>query len=389
MNRKNSNSPSTRKPSRPLGLGRFVIARRRKDGTHRVLFELPPRLRPSGWSPTTPMPITGARKGDLSDPSEVARIRADAAELYQDYLRDRGMAPDPLKGERSFRRLIAEWRRSQRFKACRPVSQKGYLWLAGQVQAWADAQARRPDPTTMRRADFEGILSAFDDRPGARYHIRKALRLVMDQAVALGWRTDNPVHGIVVGKPATKVSIWEQADVDAYAEAAQRAGQPDIAAIILTEWEIGQRLTDVIRFRRGVEYEPAEGAFRFRQSKTSQYVTIPVSARLRAIVGASGREGSPYLFHDAATGRPFRDQQRLSHAFEAVRALVMKGGARYLLLRALRHSCVVALARCGCTIPEIASITGHKLSTVTTVLESYLPSDQEVAWNAQRKRGLL
>lgn len=55
----------------------------------------------------------------------------------------------------------------------------------------------------------------------------------------------------------------------------------------------------------------------------------------------------------------------------------------------LRHSCVVQLARAGCTVPEIAAITGHTLSSVEKILSHYLPRDSQVARNAQIKRGLI
>ena len=91
---------------------------------------------------------------------------------------------------------------------------------------------------------------------------------------------------------------------------------------------------------------------------------------------------SLYLFTDAATGKPW-DEQRLGHVFAAIRT------RSDLQLRALRHSCVVQQARAGCTVPEIASVTGHSPFSVEQILRKYLPRDNQVAWNAQRKRGLI
>ena len=71
------------------------------------------------------------------------------------------------------------------------------------------------------------------------------------------------------------------------------------------------------------------------------------------------------------------------------RQVAEKVGGRHLLLKWLRHSCVVQLARNGCTPLEIAAITGHAIASVVTILSVYLPRDNEVAWNAQVKRGLV
>lgn len=67
-------------PPELLGLA-YVTFRLRKDGTHRVLFQVPTRLRPHGWPPTRPLPVTYRRQGDLSDMGEVAAIKADARRL--------------------------------------------------------------------------------------------------------------------------------------------------------------------------------------------------------------------------------------------------------------------------------------------------------------------
>ena len=52
----------------------------------------------------------------------------------------------------------------------------------------------------------------------------------------------------------------------------------------------------------------------------------------------------------------------------------------------LRGTAVVNLARAGCTVPEIRSITGHTLRSVEAILEaSYLGRDQVIAINAMAK----
>lgn len=378
-------------PSVKLDLGRFVSVRGpRADGTYRVLFEIPPRLRPSGWLPTTPLPRSGERRGDLSDAAEVGRIQADAKLLYQAYLAARAGRDLPAQpAARTIKTLIATWEKSENYRRTKPRTKKGYAYLAREIQAWSDAHAKAPDPSTMRKPDVEAFLQLYDDRPTQKWQIHKALRMVMQQAVDLGWRTDNPVSGVKVPMPETSVEIWEAADVEAHVWSAVWHGQPWVAALILTEWEIGQRLTDLVLFRRGADYDAAQGVFRFKQSKTTAAVEIGVSDRLRAVLEACKVDGSPYLFHDGATGRPFPDVGRLGHVFEEIRAPVVANGGRHLLLRALRHSCVVQLARHSAEIPEIASITGHSPDTIGKMLKIYLPRDTTVARNAQRKRGLI
>jgi integrase len=52
----------------------------------------------------------------------------------------------------------------------------------------------------------------------------------------------------------------------------------------------------------------------------------------------------------------------------------------------LRRTAVVRLAIAGCTEPEIASITGHSINDVKSILERhYLYLDPQIAINAMRK----
>ena len=68
-------------PAQLLGLP-YVTFRQRQDGTHRVLFEVPARVRPMGWKACRPLPLTYRRAGDLMDPGEVAAIKEDARCLF-------------------------------------------------------------------------------------------------------------------------------------------------------------------------------------------------------------------------------------------------------------------------------------------------------------------
>jgi hypothetical protein len=365
-----------------LDLGRFVTLRPRADGTFRVLFEVPPRLRPSDWSATIPLPVQGQRTGNLTDAGELARITHDAEILYNRLLAmRRGIVREPA---RSLKVLVRQWQKTDEWTTLRPTSRKHYEAYIRNVLAWSEA-AGNPDPTLITRAEVTGFLALFSDRPATKKHTLKALRLIMAQAVALGWRMDNPCVGMKVKAPTTKASIWEQSDVDAYVADAEANGRASIALIILLEWEIGQRLTDVRAFRPGAEYKA--GVFRFWQSKTDSYVTIPVSAKLRGLLDAA-MAGQLFLFRDESTGKPYT-AERLVRVFEPIRARIVATGGRALKLRWLRHSCVVQLARAGCTPSEIASITGHAASSIMNILSVYLPRDDEVAWNAQEKRGLV
>lgn len=376
-------------PSVKLELGKYVTLRPRADGSFRVFFQVPARLRPAGWPSLIPLPVTGERRGRLSDADEVRRIQLDAQKLFERLEQARLGRPTKRPG-RSIEELIETWQASSAYKELKPRSKKHYGTYLNHIRAWDEScEPSHPDPTRITRADVEGMLSLWDRQPTTKKHVRKTFRLVMEQAISKGWRTDNPVAGIRLKKgKRAKVGVWEQADVDVYVAAAEDLGLVSIARIILMEWEIGQRLTDARLFRPGAEYDATEGAFRFWQEKTESYVTLRVSLKLRGLLAESSSEGALFLFRDETTGKAYTEE-RLSKVFALVRTAAVEKGARPLLMRWLRHSCVVQLARAACEVPEIAAVTGHSLASVTSILETYLPRDNKVAENAQRKRGLI
>lgn len=352
-----------------------------------MLFQVPARVRPPGWPPVIPLPHSDRRTGRL-DALEIAAIREDAAKAYRDMTTARltgRIAPTPRTPMAA---MIHRWMTSPEWRLLTPKTRKGYDFYAVRVMAWS-RECGHPDPRLMSQPAVRSFLANFDKTPTTRKHVAKVLRIIMGEAIALGWRTDNPVQGIRIRLPkAPKLDVWEQSDVDAYSAAATRQGRHSIAAMILLEWEIGQRLTDVQEFRVGADYEPERGVFSFAQSKTGARVTIAVSPTLRGVLAELSRDDGDFLFQDEATGKAF-NTYRLSHEFRRVRDAVEKAGGRALVLRQLRHSCVVQLARAGCTVPEIASITGHTFGSVNGILSTYLPRDGTVARNAQIKRGLI
>ncbi len=382
-------------PSVTISLGKYVVLKKRADGTRRAYFQVPARLRPSGWSPAIPLPRTAERRGVL-DAAEVAAIRRDAETLYGELMQAKtGDVVRPP--ERSLSTLVDALQRSPEWAALSDKTRVGYETGFKKILAWSK-RCGHPDPTTLPRSAILQFLSVFDAgvepdgtvrvaRHTAKKHTAAVLRLVLEQAINKGWRTDNPARGIRIKVPKTKATIWEQKDVDCYVKAARDTGVPSIALIILLEWEIGQRLTDVRAFRPGAEYDAERGVFSFRQSKTDEPVSIEVSLALRGLLKTAG-EGQLFLFRNDRTGKAYTEN-RLSKTFAWVRVAAVKAGGRPLILKQLRHSCIVQLARAGCTVPEIAAITGHALGSVNSILSVYLPRDTAVARAAQVKRGLV
>lgn len=124
-------------PSIELELGRYVTTRPRKDGTHRVFFQVPKRLAPADWPSLIPLPIQGARAGNLADADEVARIQADAKALYKQLNGSRLGRSQPQG--RTFRALRRHYEESAAWLTeIKPKTRASYTTYLNHVERWSE-----------------------------------------------------------------------------------------------------------------------------------------------------------------------------------------------------------------------------------------------------------
>jgi integrase len=141
----------------------------------------------------------------------------------------------------------------------------------------------------------------------------------------------------------------------------------------------GQRQADLL----SLVWSAYDGKnIRLRQSKTGARVVIPAGAPLKAALDAAkfNRKSTHVLVN--TEGHPWSaDGFRCSWG-KAQR----KAGIVGLTFNDLRGTAVTRLALCGCSEAEIATLTGHSISDVKSILEiHYLHKDPALAEAAIRK----
>jgi integrase len=147
-------------------------------------------------------------------------------------------------------------------------------------------------------------------------------------------------------------------------------------ALDLAVWT-GQRQGDLLV----LTWTAYDGRFiRLRQGKTGVYVVVPVFSKLRALLDATPRRAVTILTTQAG----------LSWTPDGFRAswgkAALKAGIRGLTFHDIRGTAVLRLALAGSTVPEIATITGHAISDVQSILDAnYLHRDVALAESAVRK----
>ncbi len=224
----------------------------------------------------------------------------------------------------------------------------------GVFRDWRDRLAQR----SRRQADYAWTV----------------LARVLSWAHGRGQVTANPCKGggrLYSGSRAE--NVWTAADEAAFLKSApQHLHLP----LLLALWT-GQRQGDLLR----LPWSAYDGThIRLKQSKTGMRVVIPVAPPLKAALDAA-KKVSPIILN-STDDRPWTEDGFRSSWSKACD----KAGIVDLTFNDLRGTAVTRLAKCGCTIPEIATITGHSLRDAAAILNAhYLDRDPALAESAMRK----
>jgi integrase len=167
--------------------------------------------------------------------------------------------------------------------------------------------------------------------------------------------------------------VWTDADEAAFlASAPKHLHLP----LILALWT-GQRQGDLLRLA-WTQYDGK--AIRLQQSKTGERVTIPVGAPLKAALDKNRGKAGPILLNTEK--QPWTEDGFRSSWRKACIAVGIVG----LTFNDLRGTAVTRLALAGGTEAEIATITGHRLRDVRSILDAhYLHRDPALGESAIRK----
>lgn len=153
--------------------------------------------------------------------------------------------------------------------------------------------------------------------------------------------------------------IWTDKEINAFMAVAPIEMQQALILALHT----GQRQGDLLRLS-WTNYDGV--SISIRQGKTGQHVSIPCTVRLRAMLDAMERKATVILA--TKTGQAFKPRY-FKHVWAKT---AREAGVEQLHFNDLRGTAITLLAEAGCSIPQIASISGHSLKTVTEILERYL-----------------
>lgn len=241
---------------------------------------------------------------------------------------------------------IIAWYRSPEFTGVAPSTQATYRGIVERFRA--DYGELRI--ATLERRHIKEIIGKKAATPAAANNLLRMLRTLLNFAVEVGMRPDNPALGVRgFRRRGDGFHTWSEEEIAAF-EARHSIGTKARLALGLMLFT-GQRRSDAVRM--GWQHV-AGGAIFVRQQKTGTRLEIPVHPELARILDGAERKQLTFLttsygkaFTPAGFGNWFR--QRCDEA-----------GLPHCAAHGLRKAAARRLAEAGCSNQVIKSITGHK-----------------------------
>lgn len=234
----------------------------------------------------------------------------------------------------------------------------------GDFLAWRDRLAAK----SRRQADYAYAV----------------LARVMSWSRNRGLIAVNPCErGGRVYRAARSEKVWGEAEIDAFLSKAPKHLH---LAIELALWT-GQRQGDLLRLCWS-QYDGR--SIHLKQGKTGIRVDIPVSrllkSRLDAVL-ASAKEANADGYAQQTVLITRKGSSWTEGGFRASwRKACRLANIEDLSFHDLRGTAVTRLAQAGCSVPEIATITGHSLKDVGSILDThYLNRSDVLARSAIKK----
>lgn len=264
--------------------------------------------------------------------------------------------------------LILAWERSPEWRKLAPRTQAQYVTYTRDLSSMAAVEVRR-----VGRRDLLDLRDAVREArgDGAAVGFARAVSSLFAWALDREWIEHTPAMRLQKGLVKGHLPAWSPADADLALAALPEHLRRAVVLALYT----GQRRGDLIR----MPWSAYDGQkIRLVQEKTGIALTIAAPAELRAELDAWRRSAASTLILVNKFGRPWQDSNLSKQLGEALSRI--EGFPPHRNIHGLRKLAAANLAQAGCTLHEIAAITGHKS---LSMLQLYTASvDQERAADA-------
>lgn len=329
------------------------------------------RTRIKGIKPVHKTLADGTRKTYYYERHTKTRLRGKpgTAEFMESYLE--AIKTLPKSGE--FARLISAYQESPEYAKLAPKTRHDYgNYIDLILREFGDMPIAALNAPAVR-GDFKAWRNTMSATPRKADLAWSVLRLILSWAVDQTLITHNAALG---GKRLHNNSradiIWSQEDLQ---KAFEHFPKHVLDALILA-LHTGQRRGDLLKMT-WADYQ--DGQIFVRQSKTGARVHVPATRLLikrleemprTATTILTNSKGLPWSYHGFGT------------SFDKAKE---KAGIVGKTFHDLRGTAITRLHLAGGSNAEIASISGHKLSQITRILDTYVAVSNHLAVSAIEK----
>lgn len=214
-------------------------------------------------------------------------------------------------------------------------------------------KAGKEDAAWFTRPRVIEMVEANKHRPRFANYIRQVLSILMEHAIDLGWRRDNPAKGVRSLPTGGGWEPWPKGAIEAF----RKAANPRALLVFEMALGTGQRISDVLRMRwsdidgDGILIVQGKAT---RAGKAPEQMWVPFSTRLSEILAQTERKGLTIISGEDTRPLSYR---AAAHAVERAREA---SGTKDYKLHGLRANRASELYEGGASDAEVQAITGHK-----------------------------
>lgn len=245
--------------------------------------------------------------------------------------------------------LIARYYQTGEFLLLKPSTKTTYR---GILERFREEHGTKSS-VRLERQHIKAILAAKSDTPSAGNNLRSMLKVIMDHAIDLGWRKENPVRTVKPLKvPSRGFHTWNEEEIQMF-YSVHKLGTVAHTAMTLMLYT-GAARADAVKLGWG---NIKGNRLHYRRQKTADnggvLIDMPIHPELRSVLDNCSKDA--FTFLQTSNGKS-RSAKGLGNM---MRDWCDEAGLPNCSSHGLRKAIARRMAEAGCTAHEIMAVTGH------------------------------
>ncbi|MDE0149339.1 MAG: tyrosine-type recombinase/integrase [Rhodospirillaceae bacterium] len=245
--------------------------------------------------------------------------------------------------------IIARYSASPDFKRLAPSTRRSYQ---AQLDLLDETAADTPIANIDARWLYE-VRDAMADTPRSADMMLSVASILLNFAVARGYRQDNPARHVKKLRASTSYEPWPAVAIERF----RADANPRLVWAMEIALYTGQRQSDVLAMQWN---HIADGMIEVAQQKTGERLQIPIHPDLAVVLESIPRVGMRIVHR--RDGRAYTPSGFRANLRKEMKRLGLQG----LQFHGLRHTAGQLLAEAECSDREIMAILGHRTASMVT-----------------------